>query len=367
MAKERDMDNSKGTRKLKIVEAGGKPYEMGMQYGAACPEIRKMVDMTYQLFGGRDKALNLLKKFLPMYLPAVEKYAPEIIEEMKGMAAGAGVALQDILFLNITYEISTPAVMGGCTSFAAAGEATANGDVIAGQNFDYIQPWEEFIILLKMKPADSPNFMAVTAAGCLGLFGFNSAGFSLNLNLLKNKDSMTPGAGVPTHVILRKVFSCTNISEAITAIASAEGRAAKNYLVASGQGDIVDIETTTSDLDIQYPERGILTHANYFKTERFKSTDLAPLFLPDSYIRSHRLFQLMEQNHGKLTVDVMKQVLQDHNNHPSSICRHPNPRAPLPIGKLMRTLVSIISCPKEQKAYIAAGNPCENEYVEYGL
>jgi len=363
---EQEMTNNKGQRKLKVVEVSGSNYEMGFQYGAACPEIHKMLEMTYQMFGGREKAAGLLKKFVPMYLPAIEKYAPEIIEEMKGMAAGVKVDLQDILFLNITYEISTPSVMG-CTSFAAAGDATANGEVIAGQNFDYISPWEELVLILKMKPVKGPYILAVTAAGCLGLIGFNSAGMSVNLNLLKNKDSMTPHSGVPTHIILRKVFTCENISEAITAIAMAEGRAAKNYLLTSRQGDIIDIETTTNDLDIQFPERGIFTHANYFKTDRFKSNDLAPMFLPDSYIRSQRLFQLMERHHGNLSVDVMKQLLQDHNNHPSSICRHPNPGAPLPIATMMKTLFSIINSPKEQKAYIALGNPCENEYFEYTL
>ena len=92
-----------------------------------------------------------------MYLPATEKYAPEIVDEMKGMAAGAKVDFRDILFLNITYEISVPAVMGGCTSFAAAGQATVNGQVIAGQNFDFIKPWEDYLLLLKMKPAPGPR------------------------------------------------------------------------------------------------------------------------------------------------------------------------------------------------------------------
>jgi hypothetical protein len=34
---------------------------------------------------------------------------------------------------------------------------------------------------------------------------------------------------------------------------------------------------------------------------------------------------------------------------------------------MMKTLVSIINCPKERKAWIALGNPCENEYFEYFL
>ncbi|MGD1118446.1 MAG: C45 family peptidase [Dehalococcoidales bacterium] len=357
----------KGKRKLKVVEVSGTNYEMGFQYGAACLEIAKMLDMTCQFFGGRDKVNSLMERFLPLYLPPTEKYAPEIVAEMQGMAAGAKVDFRDILFLNITYEISVPAVMGGCTSFAASGEATAGGQVIAGQNFDFISPWEEYLILLKMKPVNAPKFLAVTAAGCLGLFGLNSAGFSLNLNLLKNKESLTPAVGVPTHVILRKVFSCESLSEAIMTIAAVEGRAAKNYLLVSAQGDIIGVETTTHDLDVQFPERGIYTHANYFKAERFKAADLAPLFLPDSYIRAGRLLQLMEHHHRRLAADVMQQILPDHNNYPGSICRHPNPKAPLPLGRIMKTLASIISCPAEQKAFIALGNPCENEYLEYKL
>lgn len=357
----------KDKRKLKIVEVSGNPYEMGVQYGSACPEISRMLNMTHQMFGGPDKARAIINKFVPLYLPATEKYAPEIVEEMKGMAAGAKVDFQDIFFLNITYEISTPSVLGGCTAFAAAGNATLNGEIIAGQNFDYLKPWEEFMVLLKMAPAKGPRILAVTSTGCLGLFGLNSAGISLNLNLLKNKDSLVPLGGVPTHVILRKLLMSETISEAIAAIASADGRAAKNYLLANKQGDIIDIETTKNDLEILFPERGILTHSNHFKTSRFKSADLMPVFLPDSYIRSYRLSQLMERDYGHISLNTMKKLLLNHNNHPNSICRHLDPKAPLPVGRIMKTLISIISYPKEQKTYIAFGNPCENEYIEYQL
>jgi isopenicillin-N N-acyltransferase like protein len=358
---------TKKKRKIKIVEAGGSPYETGYQYGAACPEIKEMLEMTRGLFGGKERTAKIIRQYIPNYLPAAEKYAPEAIEEMKGMAAGAKVEFNDIMFLNITYEISVPDIMGGCTAFAAAGKATRDGSVIAGQNFDYIDKWEPYIILLKMSPDKAPRFMAVTAAGCLGLFGFNSSGLTINLNLLKDKASFQPAGGVPTHVILRKLFSCENIGETISAIAGAEGRAAKNYLVTSAQGDIIDIETTTSDMDIQYPENGILTHANNFKADRFKSHDLAPLMLPDAFIRTRRLYNLMLEHHGELSAEVMQKLLRDHNNLPDAICDHQNPKALFTIGKMLKTLVSIISCPGQQKAYITYGNPCENDYVEYGL
>jgi isopenicillin-N N-acyltransferase-like protein len=360
------MSGNKGKRKIKIFEVSGDSYEMGFQYGAACPEISKMLDITYQVFGGKDKARMLASKYIPMYLPFAEKYTPEIVDEIRGMSAGAKLDFQDIFFLNITYEISVPSVMG-CTSFAAAGEATGNGEVITGQNFDFLSMWEDIIIVLKMKPTHGPEILAVAPAGSLGLIGLNSAGISLNLNLLRNKDSLAPNGGVPSHMILRKLLTCENIGEAIGVIASAEMRSAKNYLLASDQGDIVDVEVIINDLDVYYPERGILTHANCFRADRFKSADLAPVYWPDSYIRGQRLYQLMDNQHGQVSVDVMKQLLQDHNNYPNSICRHPDPRAPLPIGRIVKTLVSIIFCPKERKACIALGNPCENEYVEYRL
>ena len=360
------MSVNKGKRKLKVVEISGEPYEMGLQYGAACMEIGKMLDITYQGFRGKENARILANKYIPLYLPFAEKYAPEIVDEMKGMAAGAKMDFQDIFLLNITYEISAPLAMG-CTSFAATGKATVNGEVITGQNLDFLSVYEENIILLKTKPSHGPEIMAVAPAGSLGLIGLNSAGISLNLNLLRNKDSLNPNGGVPSHIILRKLLACENIGETISVIASAEMRSAKNYLLASDQGDVVDIEVTMNDLDVQYPESGIFTHANCFKAERFKCTDLAPLYLPDSYIRAERLYQLMGNHHGSLSVDAMKQLLQDHSNHPNSICRHPDPGNPLPMGRMMKTLVSLINYPKERKAYIALGNPCENEYFEYCL
>jgi len=222
-------------------------------------------------------------------------------------------------------------------------------------------------VLLKMRPSGGPAMMAFAPVGCLGLIGFNSAGISLNLNLVRNKSSLSPVGGVPSHIILGKVLSSENLGQAIGFIATAEGRSAKNYLLTSSRGDILDVEATADDVDISYPEDGILTHANHFKTEPVKPDDLAPVRIPDSYVRSRRLLNLLKSHHGHLSVEVIQKLLQDHNNYPNSICRHPDAQNPFPMARMMKTLVSIISCPGKQKAWIALGNPCESEYLEYGL
>jgi isopenicillin-N N-acyltransferase like protein len=360
------MRDIQGSRRIKVVEIRGSPYEMGFQYGSACPEMGTFLDITMQGFGGRDKAREIAAKFIPLYLPAAQEYAPELLEEMKGMADGAGLEFNDVFFLNITYEISVPSLMG-CTSFAMTGTATAQGETIAGQNFDFLNSWEDIMVLLKIKPERGPRILAIGPAGAPGLFGFNSAGIALNLNLLRNKESLDPAGGVPSHIILRKALSSETIGEAIGTIASAGRRSAKNYLLSSHQGDIVDVELTSRDIDIQFTEEDIVVHTNYFKSERFKSTDLAPISWPDSYIRYQRLLRLIKQHRGDLSIDLMKQLLQDHNNYPNSICRHPDPKNPLPMGRILKTLVSFICSPKEQKACICLGNPCTNGFAEFYL
>ena len=77
------MNKTKAKRRLKEIEVSGAPYEMGFQYGRACPEINKMLDFTYQMFGGQEAAIAIANKYLPMYLPPAEAYAPEIVDEMK--------------------------------------------------------------------------------------------------------------------------------------------------------------------------------------------------------------------------------------------------------------------------------------------
>ncbi|UCD09455.1 MAG: hypothetical protein JSU79_02090, partial [Dehalococcoidales bacterium] len=219
----------------------------------------------------------------------------------------------------------------------------------------------------KMKPNDGPDIMAVTAPGCLTLTGINSAGISINMNLLRNQSSLELTGGVPTHVMLRKQFMSEKLGDAIAAIATAEGRSPKNYLLTSIGEGIIDIETTKTDLDVQYPEKDMLTHSNHFKAERFKSTDIAAELAPDTYIRANRLYRLMEEYYGDITVDVMKQLMQDHGNYPNSICRHRDKNAPFPLGQIIKTLISIINVPEEKAVYVALGNPCKCEYVEYKL
>jgi len=105
-------------RELKVIEAGGTPYEIGFQYGLACPEIRTVLDSTYERTGlAGDAVASLVQK----YIPFIRECSPETLDEFKGIAEGAKVSFDEILFFNCPYETLVPLRFSGCTSFAARG------------------------------------------------------------------------------------------------------------------------------------------------------------------------------------------------------------------------------------------------------
>lgn len=359
------MGSEKGKRTLKIVEVSGTYFEMGLQYGMACPEIKQMVQIMCQLL---ETDLEKLKTFLASYLPVIQGYDRNLLDEIKGIAEGAKIDIEEIVLLSAWYEMSvfkSTTTLVGCTSFAAGGEATTDGELIVGQNWDMGPALENMLVLLIMKPNNGTNIMALTTVGALGLIGLNSAGISVNGNFLVHKDYTSPGGIVPHNVISRKTMGSRNLSKVISAIAAAKRGPAVHQLFGSSQGDVIGIEVTPDDLGFLYPADNIFTHSNNFVTERFKSGDMVAHYFPDSFLRIKRLEKLMRRHDGKLSVNLMKELLQDHNNYPDSICRHADEE--LPPNFQMKTVASIITRPKDQKMHIAIGNPCENEYIEYQL
>lgn len=106
------------------IKVSGTPYERGFQYGSQAKErIRKVIEEYKVLFEKEafitwDKAYELSKP----YRKEIEKYRPDLVEEMQGIADGAGLDFNTILTLNCRSEImfakaallKTPARRSAC-------------------------------------------------------------------------------------------------------------------------------------------------------------------------------------------------------------------------------------------------------------
>ena len=90
-----------------FIELKGSALQRGVTYGqSAAEQIDRNIKFyasVFQSSAGIDweKAKSLAAKFLPV----IQKYSPESIEEMKGIAQGSGKSFEDILTLNCRSEV----------------------------------------------------------------------------------------------------------------------------------------------------------------------------------------------------------------------------------------------------------------------
>ncbi len=365
---------AKAKREIMVVEASGTPYEKGVQYGAACPEeIRKTSKIFCDLLGmERAAAFSLGQKFVSQS----REYVPDAIKMMEGIAKGAKLDFEEIFFLNVGVDLvcryGSGAFSPGCTTFAASGEATVDGETIIGQSIDMAAWMEDIMVILKFRPNNGPAVISAWIYGCMPAYGFNSAGLGVAANGFFYQ-AVVPDTynGVPSETLFGyMILQGENISTALRRIYTTP-RSNPNqlhvdgYMIANLSGDIVYVESTWNDFNIIYPERGFLVHTNHFVTERFQSADIMGGVSPDSYTRLGRLNTLMTSRHGELSVDVMKELYQEHNDYPDSLCRHEDKK--LPEADQGATSTVFISDLKNQKLYVTLGQACENEFIEYKL
>ncbi|KIV57392.1 hypothetical protein AM501_29635 [Aneurinibacillus migulanus] len=123
------------------------------------------------------------------YIPWIERYDVEILEEIKGISEGAEQDLLDLIVLNARSEIITNLAgvdisSDGCTSMAAVPEMTKSKEMLLGQNWDWNNRVKPGMIVLEINQAPRPTILMVTEAGIVGKIGMNSEGVGVCLNFL---------------------------------------------------------------------------------------------------------------------------------------------------------------------------------------
>ncbi len=357
--------------KTPLIKVKGDAYSRGKQHGS---KAKKLIDNNLEFY--KRYFLELLNidwneaiKKIENSIPKLEKHYSEIMKEIEGIAAGAKKKVEDIVVLNARYELAITSIaskfLDGCTSYAFSPEATESGNVIIGQNWDFMHGLRDSCIMLLIEREDGPNIATHIEAGMVGHKGINSAGIGLCVNaLISNEDRIQPKIPLIS-VISRKILDSERIRDAISAVLRAERSASINFMIAHSSGEVLNLEVTPNDVAIAYPDQGILTHSNNFLSENIRVKDLGKTFFPDSITRWHRMKRILGQKVGQINLEEIKKVASDHFDHPYSICRHIDDASKA--ENRMETIVSVIMDLNERSMYLSEGNPCENEYKEVPL
>ena len=349
---------------FELIQIEGQPYERGRQYGArvagAIHQNLAAYLRLFQFHAGLDR--DAARSAAAALGPILETHAPDLLVEMRGIAAGASCDLVDVLLINARSELMVP--LGECTSLAATPEVTVQGQVLLGQNWDWFTAIDADPILLHIRQPARPEILTLTEAGQLAKIGLNSAGLGVCLNFLGHEHR---GQGLPVHVILRQMLDCAHLGEAVRAALSVPRAGAANILLAHSEGEILDLELTATDADFVYGDGGWLVHANHFESPRLRAGDTD---LPVSMstlaraARARRLLSAAAVDSG-ISEATFRTILRDHAYGSYAICRHAEPSE----SQLQQTATcaSVIMNLSGRTLHLAAGQPCQAQYREYSL
>ncbi len=167
-----------GDSAVTVLYLKGTPYEMGYAHGALCKdEVRYLAQGVSRLM---ILGMGTTQAKVDAVWAGYEKHLrPEYLEELRGLADGAGLDIKDVQRFHAIPDISE----WHCTFFAAASGTAAKGGLVQIRALDYeteagIQKYPALIV---EKPEKGVPFVNVGWLGHCGLVtGMNASGIAMS-------------------------------------------------------------------------------------------------------------------------------------------------------------------------------------------
>ncbi len=350
---------------MKRIQMRGTPKEIGFQHGSlAKAQVHFSLNAYERLFRENNgytwkEAIEKAKFFMP-YL---EKHYPHLLEEIEGVADGAGVGFYDILTMNARSEIALTSSKDGCTSLSYS--KNKDSDLFLAQTWDWYSDQTDSLIFAEIEGKNT-SIRTVTEAGILAKLGSNSHGLGVGLNALLVQDYKE---GIPIHLALREILNQHDIDAAYALVRDEKISAAGNFIMAQDRGDVKKLINNEVSPRIvsskEYVDSGYLCHTNHFNSEAvLNGIKVSELADDNSYLRLDRIKALINgaaRSGQPINEEVIYSWLSDHENFPKSICRHLQNDE----GNVESiTVFGIIQNLTKKTGRIYVGNPCapRNEF-----
>jgi isopenicillin-N N-acyltransferase like protein len=367
---------------MRLLEISGSGQEMGEAHGRAVGKlIAQIADdnrASLQLLAQRRADRNLDKALLDRrirdLIPFIAETSPELWAETQGIAAGANVALNDVVALNAfldLHDLTFPSIEaslaapGCCTSVALRSDDTDTAFI--GQNYDVRDLFGEGPLVMDLRPSDGPRALVASFAGMVGCAGINEHGVAVMINNLTPLDA---GLGLTHAYVVRSILAAENISSAINAVVGVPRSSGFNYLLGDSNGEIIGLETSATGVATYLPNTsGVTCHSNHYLDPSLIPGEVQDVRNGDTIARHARASHLLPR--AATSQDPLGQcmsILADHANFPTSICRHvpAGAAAEDPHWRLTqgRTVFSVFADMKRKSLWYCEGNPCTGRYEE---
>ncbi|UYN94917.1 MAG: acyl-CoA--6-aminopenicillanic acid acyltransferase [Enhydrobacter sp.] len=357
-----------------LIDLRGGPRERGRSHGKAVPgRIGRGIKMYAESLLKNGVDWRELERRADAMVPMIETFDPAYVEEMRGIAEGSGEPFAGVVLMNARTEMvvgarkeaerSTP---DGCTAALALPEASADGVLLHGQNWDWRAECAETGVVLRIRRDDGPDILTFTEAGGLARSGLNSAGIGLTANALECDRDYRRGPGVPLPFIRRKVLESGYLAEAVRTVFSTPRLGSNHMAVSHCGGEAFGFECAPDETFWLAPDRGLYVHANHWISDvaRAKVTDTGLAETPCSIYRDKRVRNRLSSARGKLTLEDLRQAFFDDYASPWSVCRPPRPNNR---GAMVATTAMILMRPGEGHLEACPMPALNRQFTTYSL
>lgn len=365
-----------------LLTVEGDAFERGAAHGEA---LRTSIHETVELWKGslsapegtsREQYLADFARATD-FATAITQHTPELMDEMRGLAAGSGVPFETVYALQmideewcyataLQWETSAEAEKGDkCSVLALARDA--DHPTLVAQNLDVPETLGRHMVLLRHVDRTSGlDALILTIPGGLALNGMNARGVAVCVNAMLPLRSAR--RGLPVACVIRGALERPNLAAAARFVREVSHASPQCYTLGD-PASIECLEASAGKVERAFAGAKALAHTNH----PVANDDLGPLGKwvaeqPDGAVPGMRNSRARldactaRLGGGKNALASVQAALGSHDRADDPVCRHREPEGALTAACTIYELRA-----GRPTLHVAANPPCSGEFQEHRL
>jgi isopenicillin-N N-acyltransferase-like protein len=353
---------------IPLIALSGTHYEMGRQHGLQVGHLRPLIVEAIKARFAQIKSDGPDGGFESLVREAAEvlrEVDPPILEMIRGQAEVLELEFNTLLRYDLVSYLRDDLLTRhstaseGCTTWAAVGSATTDGEPLLVKNRDYRPEHLPLQVLVTATPAVGYRYIYGSSAGSPGVFnsGMNERGLAIADTHVCSTDI---GPGLPDYSLMMHILEeHDTVRSALDYTSSVPWMGRNNLILADAGGDVAVVELGYHHLAVVEAQNGIGVNTNHFVSpslkERFVDCTLPPV-KGNTFHRYDLVRRELEAAHGGINVAFAQRLMATHAGPLASICRH------LELSGQSATISTAIYQPARRALRFCHGYPCQSPY-----
>jgi isopenicillin-N N-acyltransferase-like protein len=355
---------------IPLIAISGTHYEMGRQHGLQFIHLRPPIVEAIEARFAQIESDSPDERFESLVRETTEvlrEMDPPILEMIRGQAEALELDFDTLLRYDLVSYLrddlitrqTANSASEGCTTWAAVGSATADGEPLLVKNRDYRPEHLPLQIFVTATPTVGYRYIYGSSAGSPGVFnsGMNEKGLAIADTHVCSTDI---GPGLPDYSLMMHILEeHDTVRSALDYLSSVPRMGRNNLILADAGGDLAVVELGYHHLAVVEAQNDIGVNTNHFVSPSLKDSFVdrtRPPVKGNSFHRYDLVRRELEAAHGNIDVAFAQRLMATHAGPLASICRH------LELSGQSATIATMIYQPACRTSRFCYGYPCESPY-----